>query len=59
MAKNHDIETYPATLRHETDAAWLLDVGESEPVWFPKSQCEFDGDELQCPEWLAIEKGIA
>lgn len=59
MRKNHNIETYTAKLRLETDGAWLLDVGEIEPVWFPKSQCEFDGSELQCPEWLAIEKGIA
>lgn len=60
MTKNHDIEIYPATLRHETDSAYLLDVGakDGNPIWFPKSQCEFSDGELQCPEWLAVEKGV-
>jgi len=44
----------------ETDAAWLLDVGDDK-IWLPKSQCDIDEDDntIEVPEWLAIEKGLA
>lgn len=50
-----DIE---ARLVHETDKAWLLDVGNEKPVWVPKSAAEFDGETLTMPEPLAMEKGL-
>lgn len=54
---------FPCEVLAETELAFKLDVGEKEPVWFPKSQCEVDVNErgvgtLTCPEWLAIEKGL-
>lgn len=49
----------PARLVHETELAWLLDTGDSEPVWLPKSAVEFDGLTLTLPKYLAIEKGLA
>lgn len=50
-----DIE---ARLVHETEKAWLLDIGEDKPVWIPKSAAEFDGETLTLPEPLAEEKGL-
>lgn len=49
-----------ARLVHETDKAWLLDTGEDEPTWLPKSACEFDEGEgtLTLPRPLAEEKGL-
>lgn len=49
-------------LRHETPRAWLLDCGEKEPVWVPKSQGEYfkEGrlEIVTMPKWLAKEKGL-
>ena len=48
----------------ETAAAYRVDFGGEEPVWVPKSQCEFDTGAqedkgtLTLPEWLALEKGM-
>ncbi|WP_114962064.1 hypothetical protein [Tritonibacter mobilis] len=49
-----------ARLVHQTDKAWLLDTGEEEPTWLPKSACEFDEDTgiLTLPRPLAEEKGL-
>jgi hypothetical protein len=47
--------------KHETDKAWLADVGLEQPVWLPKSQVEYYDDYggiFTMPEWLAIEKGL-
>lgn len=57
MKKNHDIISIPASIRHETEKAYLIDDGKA-GVWLPKSACEFDEGELQLPEWLAIDKGL-
>lgn len=45
---------------HDTPKAWLLDVGQDEPVWIPKSLCEFDRHDgvLTLAENVAIEKGL-
>jgi hypothetical protein len=58
MKRNHDIITIEATVRHETERAYLLENLKGEKVWVPKSQCEFERGELQIPEWLAEEKGL-
>lgn len=50
----------------ETERAYLVDVGKTKSgneklpdlVWLPKSQCDWDGEEMQLPEWLAMEKGL-
>lgn len=49
----------------ETDLALLVDHGNDEPVWLPKSQIsrrEDDGAKnltaITIPEWLALDKGI-
>lgn len=41
----------------ETKDSYYLDC-EGDPVWFPKSQVNFDKDkqELECPKWLLKEK---
>lgn len=49
---------FPAKLVHETEKAWLLDVGLDKSVWIPKEAGEFDGETLTIPEGLAIEKGM-
>lgn len=52
----------PCILRHETRRAYLLDFGEKEPVWLPKSQCEYHkegrNEIVTLPEWLAKEKDL-
>ena len=49
-----------AKLLTETEKAYKFDVGEDEPVWLPKSQCEWDIDSQQVtmPMWLAMDKGL-
>ncbi len=58
MIKNHNIIDVAAELRHETDAAFLLDDGDQK-VWVPKSLVENNDDgTFQMPEWLAFEKNL-
>ena len=49
-------------LRLETPRAYLVDAGEADPVWLPKSQCEYykEGtlEIITMPQWLAKEKGL-
>jgi len=55
-----DVQEYDVEeLITETDKAWLLSV-DGEELWLPKSQCEFDEDEMvvDIPDWLAEEKGL-
>ena len=49
-----------ARLVHETEKAWLLDFGDDEKVWIPKSIAEFDYDEkvLTIPENIAQDRGL-
>jgi hypothetical protein len=57
-----DLIDIACELKHETAAAYLVDAGEREPVWLPKSQCELyrteRGDIVTMPFWLAREKGL-
>lgn len=54
------------TLVHETkpgkadEGAYLFDFGGKEPVWLPKSACEWDAHDktMTLPERLATDKGI-
>lgn len=63
MKKNHDIIEVQVTLKHETEKAYLVDVGDG-GVWVPKSLCEFEPGAgvrdglLQISEDFAIEKGL-
>ncbi len=45
-----DLVDIEAALRHETDAAYLLDHGGKEPVSATTT--------FAMPEWLALEKGL-
>jgi hypothetical protein len=48
-----------AFVQHETEKAWLLDVGEEKPVWVAKSQVEDNRDgTFTMPVWLARDKGL-
>lgn len=50
---------FDAIVVHQTERAILLDVGNDEPVWLPKSAVEDNNDgTFTCSERLAIEKGI-
>lgn len=50
------------TLKRETEKAILVDAGDNEPVWLPKSQVEYfddgNGGIVTMPYWLAHEKGL-
>ena len=52
----------PCILKHETKYAFLLDFGELEAVWLPKSQVEYHEEGknqiVTVPEWLAKEKNL-
>ncbi len=59
--KHHDIVEMSAELLYETDKAYCFDSGTIDEhrraigIWIPKSQCEYNKDDLclQLPEWLA------
>lgn len=53
-----NLHDFKVKLVHETQKAWLLEVGLSKPVWIPKEGGEFDGETLTIPEGLVIEKGM-
>lgn len=59
MKKNiiKDAIIIKATFIRETKNSFYLDC-EGDPVWFPKSQVNFDQkkEELEIPKWLAKEK---
>jgi hypothetical protein len=44
----------------ETEKSWLIDFGNEENVWLPKSRCLIDrySHEIEIPEWLAFECGL-
>lgn len=57
-----DLVDLSGTLEHETEKAILVDFGGDEPVWIPKSQCEYTEEKdgsvtVTMKEKLAIEKG--
>ena len=54
-----DLVDIAATLRHQTEKAFLLDHGGDEAVWVPISMVEDNKDgTFTMPEWLAMEKGL-
>lgn len=59
-----NLNDYVGRQVHETDHARLVDFGDGEETWLPKSQIERGRDlgdgnyEWAVPEWLAIEKGL-
>jgi hypothetical protein len=49
---------FAATLKHETDGAFLVNDGDND-FCLPKKLTEDNGDgTFTLPEWLAVEKGI-
>jgi hypothetical protein len=60
--KDKDLIDITCELRHETAKAYLIDVGDDEPCWVPKSQCEYykdnSGEIVTMPTRLAKEKGF-
>lgn len=58
-----DLIDIAAILCHETERAYLLDTGDEEKHWVPKSMCELERGEgrsvvATMPEWIAKEKGL-
>lgn len=55
-----DLIEIDETVRVETNNAYGVDDPNdcANLIWLPKSQCEFDGEKITLPEWLAIEKGL-
>ena len=64
VRKAHGNDTVDVTvdLHHETEKAWLVSEGKSEPVWIAKSQGEIEREGrtyvLTIPTWLAENKGL-
>lgn len=60
-------------LRHESPKAYLLDFGDAEPIWIPKShvkpkckngegievKTDLDNGTIVMTEWIAKQKGLA
>jgi len=57
--EDEDIEV-EAELVHETDKAWLVNIGSSNKIWVPKSVAQYDRDSkcLILPEWQANARGL-
>lgn len=59
MLDKLNIETFPCSLIHETNDAYLInpDLGpkEGEQIWIPKSVCEYDPHDhtMQIEIWFA------
>jgi len=53
-----DLYDIKAKLVAETAKAFLFDFGLENNIWIPKSQCEWDGNEVTVNESVAIEKGL-
>lgn len=53
--KPYDVEELIRT----SEKAWFISV-DGETIWVPKSQCDFDQDDMiiMIPNWLAKDKGI-
>ena len=45
---------------HETEKAYLFDYGGGDPVWLPKSMCEWDADTqiMTMEQSFAEHKGV-
>ena len=41
----------------ETDMSWLLDI-DCEEIWFPKSLCRIEENEIIMPYWLAEKNNL-
>lgn len=58
MTETRYVEIYYDEIAHETDSAYLFKIDDEE-VWIAKSQCVItDGDVVEMPEWLAVDKGL-
>jgi hypothetical protein len=61
MSKS-DLIDLPCMLKYQTERAYLLDFGEEESMWLPKSQVEYhkegNNEIVTMPEWLAKERGL-
>lgn len=53
-----DLYDIKAKLVAETAKAFLFDFGLENNIWIPKSQCEWDGNEVTVNESVAIDKGL-
>ena len=56
--KSENVKINHVNVVHETNGAYLVRFVDGNKVWLPKSQCELDGQGVEMPEWLAVEKGI-
>jgi hypothetical protein len=58
QAQKSDLIDITATLRHQTEKAYLIDDG-GQKIWVPKSHVEHNDDgTFTMPEWLAKHKGL-
>lgn len=63
--KNHSIIELSCEYKMQTDKGLCVVNLKNEDVWLPKSQIEIDHMnekdmivDIQCPEWLAVDKGL-
>jgi len=60
----NEIVEIEGTVKHETDAAVLIDLGGPIPVWIPRSQImsKEDGEDgftvFEITAWIAEQKGL-
>lgn len=56
--KSENVKIRFKAITHETEKAGKFMFGHGGQEWLPWSQVEVDGDMVEMPEWLAIEKGL-
>ncbi len=58
--KSENVKIRFRAIVHETEKAVriLFDFDGGHEEWLPFSQVEIDGNVVEMPEWLAIEKGL-
>ncbi len=57
--KSENVKIRFKGITHETEKAGLFSFDDgTHIVWLPFSQIEIDGNVVEMPEWLAIEKGL-
>lgn len=54
-----DLVSLEGTLEHETEKAILVDFGGDDPVWIPKSMCEYDEPDRKGNITVEMKRSLA
>lgn len=57
-SNSNELIEFECKIKHETEKAYLIKAGESEPFWVPKSQSKKTKNGIKVPKWLYEKKEI-